>query len=617
MNRQQKWLAVLAVVVVFGGAPVRSIADIEVTYVGAEVSSTSSGSVGWGTSWNVGNKKDQLSTDSDPKLFTLPGKPNAYGLDGHVFPRSNNLSQEPSGTTYQGALYTGTRSGNTFSNTTTYIASIVTLGTSGTGAGQWQLGDPTSDNIDNPIAGVGTSVADVGVGHWWRYNAASSPTPHLRITFGDGITNVLHVRVGVLTSRGDSRKPTLIMLGGAEIGMLGANAYTHPDWYFFDVTNAVPGDALDLSVHNTNWTQSAILGIVFDSETVPNDPPVITAVGATPLPAPFTAAQTATTTVSVTATDPDDDPLTYAWIKASGPGRVTFGNSAAASTDVSFAAVGTYTLRAGVSDGIAPAVYSNLTVNVVAQPGVTYATYAGAEVSSGSAGWGTSWNVGTKKDFRSTDSATKVFTLPDKPNAYGTDGYIVWSSTNANNTYSDRYTGTRSGNVYSNTTPWLESVTIVSAGGYGNVVGGYELLNYGSTVDDPNLGIGPGVADMSIGTLWLRNDGVSYATPHVRLRFSAKAARYAPIRIGVLTDRGDNSKPTAIAFGGAEAVRVAVGGYSCPDWYFFDVFEATPGAELLLAFRAGSGGSTERCVTHALVFDAVELPPAGTVILIR
>ena len=42
--------------------------------------------------------------------------------------------------------------------------------------------------------------------------------------------------------------------------------------------------------------------------------------------------------------------LTYAWSKISGPGTVTFGNAASATTTAAFSAAGEYVLRLAVSD---------------------------------------------------------------------------------------------------------------------------------------------------------------------------------------------------------------------------------------------------------------------------
>lgn len=59
--------------------------------------------------------------------------------------------------------------------------------------------------------------------------------------------------------------------------------------------------------------------------------------------------------------------LTYAWTKVSGPGTVTFGNAALASTSASFSALGVYVLRLTVSDGQL-STSDDISVSVTASP---------------------------------------------------------------------------------------------------------------------------------------------------------------------------------------------------------------------------------------------------------
>ncbi len=65
--------------------------------------------------------------------------------------------------------------------------------------------------------------------------------------------------------------------------------------------------------------------------------------------------------------------ISVEWTKYSGPGTVTFGNPAQASTTVSFGAIGTYTLMLNVSDGVHAVARDAVVVTVIgdANPGYT------------------------------------------------------------------------------------------------------------------------------------------------------------------------------------------------------------------------------------------------------
>ncbi|MGF1451993.1 MAG: S8 family serine peptidase, partial [Opitutales bacterium] len=92
-------------------------------------------------------------------------------------------------------------------------------------------------------------------------------------------------------------------------------------------------------------------------------PTITTAASAEPA-APAWPANTVA--LSVVASDPDGDPLSYAWQKVSGPGEVAFSVNeapAAASTSATFAAPGSYSLQVAVTDGNATTV-DNVTVTI-------------------------------------------------------------------------------------------------------------------------------------------------------------------------------------------------------------------------------------------------------------
>ncbi|MEM9713212.1 MAG: hypothetical protein AAGA17_13425, partial [Actinomycetota bacterium] len=67
----------------------------------------------------------------------------------------------------------------------------------------------------------------------------------------------------------------------------------------------------------------------------------------------------------------DDGPNTTTWSLVSGPGAVTFADTAAAATSASFSEAGTYVLRLTADDGVNPAATDDVTVTVAADPDAT------------------------------------------------------------------------------------------------------------------------------------------------------------------------------------------------------------------------------------------------------
>jgi prepilin-type N-terminal cleavage/methylation domain-containing protein/prepilin-type processing-associated H-X9-DG protein len=239
----------------------------QATYVGAEVSSTTSGA--WGAAWNTGFKGDYRSIDSDRKLFTLSGQQNAYGALGYLMFGQSGTSvvQEASGD-YQGTIYTGTRAGKTFTTPAVTVA-IQGTGQGGVGApstnGRWQIDVGSSGSLDDASRGIGASVANASSGTlFYRWNGETE-YGLLKLTLTDDMPSTL--RLGVLTNRGDSQKPGAIGLGSSWQTRLGTNGYGYPDWYFFDLTG-LPGSTITLSIkpYAAGQWGTNICGLVFDAQ---------------------------------------------------------------------------------------------------------------------------------------------------------------------------------------------------------------------------------------------------------------------------------------------------------------------------------------------------------------
>ena len=114
------------------------------------------------------------------------------------------------------------------------------------------------------------------------------------------------------------------------------------------------------------YARALTLAEVFDlSQAVPaNMGPVVSSSG--------TISGNVNTALAISATATDDAkpaPLTLAWSLLSGPGSVTFGNSAAAATTATFAQPGTYTLRLTANDG-AITTFANAAATITVPPGI-------------------------------------------------------------------------------------------------------------------------------------------------------------------------------------------------------------------------------------------------------
>ena len=575
-----------------------------VAYAGAEITSTPGGG-NWGTSPTSGYKKDFRSTDSDPKSLLLPGHPNAYGTDGYIV-----------FSTDKGALYSGIQSlSGIYSNTTPYVASVEILPWPGT------LYSYGFGYVDDPSVAIGPGIADVNYGvlfSSWSTPSIQQSCDRLKITFGPSAASAQTIRIGLMTGSGDSQKPAVFTLGGTTANTAGANSYSAPDWYFFDVTNAADGDTLILTLTSlgNGGGQSGFSTVLFDSVFPSNSAPVITAgPAANPNPATYTVDGTATTTVSAAATDPDGDPMTYTWSKWSGAGDVTFGSPNATTSTVSVTAPGTYVLRFAVSDGINQPVTSNLTLTVEAATGVLYAQYAGAEIST--AAGGSDWTT-SKRDFRSTGIGTKAYTLPGHPNAYGTDGYVFFAT---GNTSQDGdgclYTGTRpSVSVFSNVTTYVTGVAILPPSGNGT--GQWHLWQtppWLGMMDDPSLGIGPDSADVGYGVLWQYFDNplVQETKAVFQISFGGTGiSGVKTVRMGVMVGIGEGRKPASISVRGARADYIGQNNYDRPDWYFFDVTNATAGSSVFVEVQE-PGLNGPACVC-GLVFDSIQAANSAPVI---
>ncbi|MFK7806095.1 MAG: hypothetical protein AB8G95_30980, partial [Anaerolineae bacterium] len=107
----------------------------------------------------------------------------------------------------------------------------------------------------------------------------------------------------------------------------------------------------------------------------PNEPPVVSAGDDQTIMLPIVANLAGTVT-----DDGNPGPVSVLWTQESGPGTVTFGDAASATTTAGFSAAGTYVLRLTADDGQVSA-FDELTVTVNEEPaGELFATCGGYDV---------------------------------------------------------------------------------------------------------------------------------------------------------------------------------------------------------------------------------------------
>lgn len=219
------------------------------------------------------------STGTVRKAFLLDDeRPNAYGLDGYVFPgnseyvNGSKVENVTSGT----ATYDETAKTMVYGETTDYITSIELKGPVTRGYIQGTtLTELGSDGcvycIDDPAQPLGENVTDFRPGAL-AIHVPNEDTfvPFATITFNRKVRKHPKVRIGFLSGYSLKFKPEYVSVGSAVAAWPGNRTQNNcmPDWVFFDIDNAKAGDRVVLSVKNYNnnqWNSTRIEGIVFDS----------------------------------------------------------------------------------------------------------------------------------------------------------------------------------------------------------------------------------------------------------------------------------------------------------------------------------------------------------------
>ncbi len=574
-------------------------------FVGFE--STANTGAPWGVPYG-GNKATfrSLSTgnseNDNRKNFLLQGHPNAYGLDGYVFLGNCQVDSEKIGPVVTGTMYPG----NVISNVTDYIESFEAVYVSSF--------DTSCYSIDNPLESLSSEVSDFTPGEWMLNNLDGKFHAIARIAFNDEVANHPQVRIAILAGRGDNQKPSHIGVGGVHADWVGNNSYGYPDWAFFDVVDARPGDVVEIDLKNTRSSLVMLQGVIFDSvSTVANDPPVISSVAASPV-SPMATDWKTPVALSATATDADGDGLFFSWTaEGAQPGKVTFSSANTASCTAYLTAAGTYHFQLDVTDAVNEPVSTNIDVTLTVPATAPHAEFVGFESTGNkNAAWGEPFG-GNKGTYRSLNTGNaeneglKNFLLPRHANAYGLDGYAFignCKTTDGNTVLGSLSSGMFHDSIVSNVTDYIDAFEVL-------------YMSQGDTscyfIDDPREEIGDDVSDIIPGDWWIRNIGTDYKAI-AKITFGRLVRRHPQIRIAVLAGRGDSQKPTDIRVGGVAAQWVGANGYELPDWGFFDLMNAQPGDEVEIEIRNTVGGQT---AIEGVIFDSVAHGAPGTVFLLR
>lgn len=208
-------------------------------------------SYAWGTQ-NTGYKGAFRSTGTSPKAFLLPkpkDRANAYGMDGYFMPQESESDLITTGT-YDAET-------KTVADVTRYIR-LMDISFGGfTGA---------NTPADDPRLPIGEQVDDFVLGSYtvWQNHVWTKVTT---FTFGPRVAAHKHIRIGFASCLGDNWKPRKLRVNGVE-GVwddVSRGTYGAPDWMFFDLFNAQPGDVIEVEGYVDNNWGVRIDGIVFDS----------------------------------------------------------------------------------------------------------------------------------------------------------------------------------------------------------------------------------------------------------------------------------------------------------------------------------------------------------------
>ncbi len=230
-------------------------------------------------STNAGNNNESATVLGRKDMLLDAKRPNAYGLDGYIFPGGCGncdgeypIAGDKPNYYYKNEDYTGTitpnvtsgvayEGGLVVSNVTDYIRSIEFVnGNIGQRPGIYWIDDPREE--------ISADVNDFRPGDFSVQNVnMDSFTTFLRIRFNGHVRNHPTVRIGFLSGYGDNMKPKYISVGGVSHAWEGnGEGYGHLTWMFFDIQNAKSGDVVECAIMGQNaWNACRIEGIVIDS----------------------------------------------------------------------------------------------------------------------------------------------------------------------------------------------------------------------------------------------------------------------------------------------------------------------------------------------------------------
>jgi RHS repeat-associated protein len=163
------------------------------------------------------------------------------------------------------------------------------------------------------------------------------------------------------TATDDGLPNGTLIIQWSEISGPASVTFSSPNTAVTQATFSAAGTyVLQLSANDSQYTSTSTTTVTVLPAKV-NQPPVVNAGPNQTITLPAN-----TVTLNGTASDPQNSPMTFAWIQVSGPGIATFSNPTALTTTASFTIQGTYTLQLTATDALN--LSGSATVHVTVNP---------------------------------------------------------------------------------------------------------------------------------------------------------------------------------------------------------------------------------------------------------
>jgi len=244
---------------------------------------------------------------------------------------------------------------------TVLVQDIVPVGAGSNPGGLTIVNDMLFFTAKDPVHGI----------ELWMLSVRPVPPPNQAPSVNAGAPQTITLPSavsldGTVTDDGFPNPPGMVATTWSKVSGLGTVTFGNPNAVDTIATFSLPGTyVLRLTADDGELTTSAEVTITVNPAPLTNQAPTVNA--------GFDQTITLPSGTTLAGTVNDDglpsNTLTTKWIKLSGPGGVTFGNSTSKDTTATFTEVGTYVLRLTANDGLLQA-FDDMVMTVnVATPG--------------------------------------------------------------------------------------------------------------------------------------------------------------------------------------------------------------------------------------------------------